>query len=148
MITENSKRTEDAQIRQLINSRVKAMQDKDINGLMSNYSPEVVEFDAVNPLRYNGINETRKRAEEWFGAYKGPIGYEVRDLSITTGNDVAFCHFPYHISGIMTNGSEVDMWVRDTICYRKIDGNWMITHEHTSVPFEVESGKASLALKP
>lgn len=24
----------------------------------------------------------------------------------------------------MTNGSEVDMWVRSTICFRKTDGAW------------------------
>ena len=40
------------------------------------------------------------------------------------------------------------MWVRATVCYRKIDGTWMVTHEHNSVPFDVESGKASLDLKP
>ena len=40
------------------------------------------------------------------------------------------------------------MWVRATTCYRKIDGTWMITHEHQSVPFDTESGKASLDLEP
>jgi hypothetical protein len=40
------------------------------------------------------------------------------------------------------------MWWRATVCYRKIDGKWMITHEHASVPFNVESGKASLDLTP
>jgi ketosteroid isomerase-like protein len=40
------------------------------------------------------------------------------------------------------------MWVRATTCYRKIDGKWMITHEHQSVPFDTESGKASLDLEP
>lgn len=38
--------------------------------------------------------------------------------------------------------------VKTTICFRKLDGKWMVTHEHNSVPFDVESGKASLDLKP
>jgi hypothetical protein len=29
------------------------------------------------------------------------------------------------------------MWWRTTICFRKIDGKWMVTHEHNSVPFDV-----------
>ena len=48
----------------------------------------------------------------------------------------------------MTNGREVDMWVRMTVGFRKINGKWMVTHEHTSVPFDAESGKASVDLKP
>jgi hypothetical protein len=31
---------------------------------------------------------------------------------------------------------------------RKIDEKRMVTHEHNSVPFDVESGKASLDFKP
>ena len=40
------------------------------------------------------------------------------------------------------------MWWRSTICFRKIDGNWMITHEHNLVFFDPKGGKASLDLKP
>ena len=40
------------------------------------------------------------------------------------------------------------MWVRTTVCFRKIDGTWLITHEHNSVPFNPETGKASLDLAP
>jgi hypothetical protein len=30
----------------------------------------------------------------------------------------------------------------------QIDEKWMVTHEHNSVSFDVESGKASLDFKP
>ena len=40
------------------------------------------------------------------------------------------------------------MWLRTTTCYRKVGGEWLVTHEHNSVPFDVETGKASLALQP
>jgi ketosteroid isomerase-like protein len=116
---------------------------------MSNYAPDVQEFDAVNSLQYIvGIDGPRKRADEWFAAYQGPISYQVRDLNITAGSDIAFCHFLYHISGTMTNGQEVDMWLRATLGCQKLDGKWLVTHEHSSVPFDVGSGKASLELKP
>jgi hypothetical protein len=42
----------------------------------------------------------------------------------------------------------IGMWVRMATCYCKIDGKWMVTHEHQSVPFDAESGKALLDLKP
>jgi ketosteroid isomerase-like protein len=40
------------------------------------------------------------------------------------------------------------MWWRETACYRKLEDEWLITHQHSSVPFDVGSGKASLDLRP
>jgi ketosteroid isomerase-like protein len=148
MTTENSEATGEAQLRALIDDRVKAVRAKDIDGLMSRHAPGVLMFDALNPLQYIGSDTVRARAEEWFSWYQGPIGYEVRDLSIATSETVAFCHYLYRVSGTMTNGREVDMWVRATVGFRKIEGTWMVTHEHSSVPFDAESGRASLDLKP
>lgn len=148
MTTANNKAIDEAQIRALIEDRVKAVRARDINGLMSNHAPDILSFDVVNPLQYSGSDTVRERAQEWFALYQGPIGYEIRDLSITTGNEVAFCHYLYRVSGTRRDGGKVDMWVRATVCYRKIDGTWMITHEHDSVPFDPESGRASLDLKP
>jgi uncharacterized protein (TIGR02246 family) len=148
MTTEKSTTTDEAQIRALIEDRVKAIRARDIDALMSHHAPDILSFDALNPLRYIGSDKVRARAEEWLSWYQGPIGYEVRDLSITTGDTAAFCHYLYRVSGTMTNGRTVDMWVRSTVCYEKIDGRWMIAHEHTSVPFDAESGQASLDLKP
>ncbi|HKR02174.1 MAG TPA: nuclear transport factor 2 family protein [Pyrinomonadaceae bacterium] len=146
MTTEN--REDEAQLRALIDERVKAIHDRDADRLMAHHAPEVLTFDALNPLRYVGAEKVRERSEQWLSWYSGPIGYEVRDLSITAGERVAFCHYLYRISGTMTNGKEVSMWLRSTICFRKLDGKWMITHEHTSVPFDAESGKASLDIEP
>jgi uncharacterized protein (TIGR02246 family) len=148
MTTENSRATDEAQIRALIDDRVKTVRAKDIDGLMSNHAPDVLMFDALNPLQYIGSDKVRERAQQWFSWYQGSIGYEIRDLVVTTGDTAAFCHYLYRVSGTMTNGREVDMWVRATVGFRRIDGKWMVTHEHTSVPFDVESGRASLDLRP
>jgi ketosteroid isomerase-like protein len=148
MATANNKAIDEAQIRTLIEDRAKAVRAKDINGALANIALDVVSFDVVNPLQSIGSAAARKRAEEWFSSFQGPIGYEIRDLSITTGNDVAFCHFLNRVQATRTDGGELDMWWRATICYSKIDGKWMVTHEHSSVPFDANSGKASLDLRP
>jgi hypothetical protein len=36
---------------------------------------------------------------------------------------------------VMGAGRKIKVWYRTTICYRKIDGKWVVTHEHDSVPF-------------
>lgn len=136
------------QIRQLIAARSAAVRDKDIDGLMSNLAPDVISFDVVNPLHYVGLEATRRRAEEWLSSFRGPIRHEIRGLSITAGDEAAFSHCLTRVSGTTLQGVEVDMWLRSTVCYRKFDAKWMITHQHNSVPFDAESGRASLDLQP
>jgi PhnB protein len=63
------------------------------------------------------------------------------------GDDVAFCHSLNRISGTKTEKS--DIWFRHTLGFRKIGGEWKITHEHESVPFYMDgSYKAAVDLKP
>jgi ketosteroid isomerase-like protein len=148
MTSENSKATNEAQIRALIDDRAKAVRAKDVNGAISSIAPDILSFDVVNPLQHVGSDASRKRAEEWFSSFQGPIGYEIRDLSITAGETLGFSHGLSAVSATRPDGGQLDMWWRTTVCFRKIEGKWMITHEHNSVPFDVESGKASLDLKP
>jgi uncharacterized protein (TIGR02246 family) len=140
--------TGEAEIRALIDTQIKAVRAKDVSGLMASYAPDVLVFDLVNPLQYRGFDALRKRAAEWLSSFEGPVGYEVHDLRISAADDVAFGHSLNRVSGTTTQGKKIDMSWRATVCCRKIDGKWMVTHGHSSVPFDMESGKASLDLKP
>jgi len=148
MTTENGRASDEAQIHKLIEDRVEAVRDKDLARAMASVGPEILSFDVVNPLRYSGSEALRQRAQAWFSSYQGPIGFEVRDLSITAGHDVAFSYSLNRVVGTLTDGTRIDMWWRSTVGYRKVDGRWLTTHEHNSVPFNPENGKASLDLKP
>jgi len=48
----------------------------------------------------------------------------------------------------MKNGQPSDMWLRATSGLRKMNGKWLIVHDHVSVPIDFETGKAVLELKP
>ena len=39
-----------------------------------------------------------------------------------------------------------DLWVRWTACFRRIDGVWLVVHDHVSVPADLEHGQAVLNL--
>ncbi|MBO0849147.1 MAG: nuclear transport factor 2 family protein [Pseudonocardia sp.] len=131
----------EAEIRELFETRTRALAGKDAATLAAVNDTAVVVFDAVAPFVHRGA-ETTARKQEWLAAYRGGIGHEVRDLEITADADLAFCHFLVRISGTMLNGTEVGMWVRATSCLRKLNGGWKIVHEHASVPFDAETGKA------
>jgi ketosteroid isomerase-like protein len=148
LTTRDRNALDEAQIRALIDDRVKAVRAKDVNGAIASLAPDILSFDVANPLQYVGSDRARKRTAEWFSSFQGPIGYEMHDLSIATGDGVAFSLSLNRVNATKTDGKRLDMWWRATVCYRKIDGKWMVTHEHSSVPFDEESGKASLDLKP
>jgi len=149
MTTEESNASNKAEIMETINNWVKAIRAKDVNAVMSHYSPDILLFDLAPPLQYVGGDEYRKNWNEWFATWQGQIGYEIQNLSITVSDDGAFRHSLNRISGNRTNGEETDVWVRATACYRKSDGTWLITHEHVSVPLYMDgSNRAALDLKP
>ncbi len=147
-MTTEKNNIDETEIRALIDDRVKAVQAKDVEAAMNKVAGDILSFDVVGGLQQHGSSASRKRAEEWFASFQGDIGLEVRELSITAGDSVAFCHGLNHVSATRADGGKLDMWWRATTCLRKIDGRWIVSHEHNSVPFDPETGKAALDLKP
>jgi ketosteroid isomerase-like protein len=138
------KSADETQILKQINGLVDAVRSKDLERTMSFYSPDIVSFDLEPPLQYTNT----KRWKQTFAAFEGPIGYEIRELSITGNNDLAFAHSLNRSSGTLKNGTRSETWVRWTACFRKLGGNWLIVHDHVSVPVDPATGKASMDLKP
>ena len=145
----NREATDEAEIRALIDDLAKAIGAKDVERVMSHYAEGIVSFDLAPPLQYVGVDAIRESLEAWFPTFPGPVGYEVRDLSITAAGGIAFCHSLNRISGVRSDGEEMGVWVRATLCLRKIGGRWAVTHEHTSVPFYMDgSYRAAVDLEP
>jgi uncharacterized protein (TIGR02246 family) len=140
--------TAETEIRQLIDRFQRAIQAKDLNGVLSVYAPDIVSFDLVPPMQHVGIVAYRRPWEETFASFEGRIGYQVSDLHITAAGDVAFSHSLNQMSGTTKSGQTTSMWVRWTACFRKLDGRWLITHEQVSVPIDMESGRALLDFEP
>jgi ketosteroid isomerase-like protein len=57
------------------------------------------------------------------------------DLAFSTG----FTRFAATVGG-----DAIDLWTRETLCYRKYEGNWRIFHDHVSVPVDLGSGPIKL----
>jgi ketosteroid isomerase-like protein len=144
----NTTETDETSIRALMNNRIAATRNKDIDGVLSCFSPEVMSFDVVGPLAHNGVLAVRKRLEEWFATLQGAIGFAVSDLKIYSSTDAAHCYGLCHVQATTADGNILDMWWRETTCFSKVNGAWAITHVHSSVPFDVQTGKAAVDLKP
>jgi PhnB protein len=140
---------EDARIRAAIESWAAALRAKDVGRILSHYAPDVVTADLAPPLWNTGVGTLRKNFEQWFSTWAGPIGFEVRALHVTAGGDLAFARSLNRIHGARTDGSQNDVWVRATVCFRKGGDEWTVIHEHVSVPFYMDgSYRAAVDLKP
>jgi uncharacterized protein (TIGR02246 family) len=149
MTTGNTRADDETQIRRLVEGWAEALRAKDVDRVVSHYAADIVSFDLAPPLQHVGTDALRKGLAAWFPTFRGAVGYEIGDLSITTGGDVAFCRSLSRISGTRTDGEETDVWVRATVGLRRIDGTWKVTHEHASVPFYMDgSYKAAVDLEP
>jgi ketosteroid isomerase-like protein len=123
---------------------------KDLDGIMSVYIPgdSLFVFDVIPPRQYIGAHAY---AADWYSVlagFSGPIKADITDLSITSNDNLAFAHSIQHFTGIDRGGKNIEWTLRVTDCYRKINGKWLIVHEHYSVPVDLKTAKADLTSKP
>jgi ketosteroid isomerase-like protein len=137
----------EAEIRALVDNWANAIRAKDVDGVMAHYAADNVTFDLAPPLV--STRADAQGLEAWFATWRGPIGYEIRDLTISAGDGAAFCRSLARLSGTTIDGEKNDVWFRLTLCFRKIGGEWKIAHQHESVPFYMDgSYRAAVDLKP
>jgi ketosteroid isomerase-like protein len=72
----------------------------------------------------------------------------VREVTLTVEGNLAFVSALNRMRGRI-GGEDQDLWYRTTMCLRKINGQWRIVCDHTSVPFYMDgSYRAAIDLKP
>jgi ketosteroid isomerase-like protein len=143
-MTAANSETPEEQIRVLMKDRVRALCGRDLHAPTSRLAPGILSFDTVKPRRYSASDAITKRLAEWLSSFQGPIAYEVAILRIALADDVAFCHSLNWGSATRTDGARIDKWWFATVCFCKTDGNWAITHEHSSAAFDVNGCRGLL----
>jgi ketosteroid isomerase-like protein len=121
-------------IRERIDSLAEAIRNKSLDQVLTHYSPDVFVYDLLPPLEVRGIAKYRHNFEKWFATMAGRIHYEMLDVTISADNTHAFVHCLSHVTGARSGGGRADYWVRVTSGWRKVEGHWLIAHEHISMP--------------
>jgi ketosteroid isomerase-like protein len=62
------------------------------------------------------------------------VVFDFTEMNITAGSDVAFVTALMRCAGTEANGERIELEFRLTIGLRKINGQWLIAHEHHSIP--------------
>lgn len=133
MVEPNGRASDEARILEIIAAWQRAVIAKDANALIHHYASDVVVFDVVPPASFTGSERYREHWQRWFDSMKGPIGFEMNDITVVADGDVAFAH---SVNRVVVDGQ--DNLVRATVGFRRIDGDWRVVHEHASVPLMMD----------
>jgi uncharacterized protein (TIGR02246 family) len=126
--------TDETAIRDLIENWARAVRSKNFNRILANHSPDILMFDVPPPLQSKGIEAYRKTWDIFFSWSRDSGVYDINEMNITAGNDVAFVTAMMRCAGTEANGEKLELEFRVTVGLHKIEGQWIVMHEHHSVP--------------
>ena len=130
----NAKTTDETAIRDLVENWARAVRSRNISAILANHSPDVLMFDVPPPLQSKGLEAYKKTWDLFFSWSRDPVAFDFTEMNITAGTDVAFVTALMRCAGTEPNEEKIDLEFRLTIGLRKISGQWVITHEHHSIP--------------
>ncbi|GIM91693.1 YybH family protein [Paractinoplanes toevensis] len=138
------------EIREVIEGKAALLQKGDARAILSYYAPSFVEYTLAPPLQQPGDARDPAPLAAWIATFEAPPRREVTRLEITTDGDVAFATSLDSLTAVPRGATDsFTLWFRVTLGLRRIDGRWLVTHEHESVPFEMDgSFRASTGLTP
>jgi uncharacterized protein (TIGR02246 family) len=134
MSASSTRTVNEAAIRELVESWARAVRAKDLNGILANHSTDMLMFDVPPPLQSKGIEAYKKTWELFFSWSNDPVVFDIKDMNIIAGTDVAFVAALMRCAGTEKNGERIELEFRLTIGLRRIGDQWIVLHEHHSIP--------------
>ena len=134
MSANNQRATDRAEIRDLIENWARAVRSKNLDGILADHSPEMLMFDVPPPIQSKGLEAYQKTWDVFFSWSQDSGVFNIEEMDITAGDDVAFVTALMRCGGTESNGEKVELQFRLTIGLRKINGRWTVMHEHHSIP--------------
>ncbi|MCG8692614.1 MAG: nuclear transport factor 2 family protein [Minwuiales bacterium] len=121
--------------------------DKDADAIVDCYAADALIYSLAPPLGARGMD--RDGVAAWLATWDGPIRVDAAEVDLTVRGDVAYATALNRMRGRKTDGEDIDLWFRTTLCFGRAAGRWRIVHDHASVPFLMDgSYRAALDLKP
>ena len=136
-------------IEQILREAAAGVEAGDVDRLMAMFDEgeDAFTFD-YTPPRTVTTRELRRNFIPSLDALDGPITCGYREIHPQLlAADAAWSWAIMHVAFRTKNGSAIDLVVRVTDIWRKLDGRWRVIHEHCSFPVDVMTGKADLQSK-
>jgi len=126
--------TTENQVRVTVDEWTLAVRNEDINGVLKNHDPNIVMFDLPYPLQSKGMEEYKKTWELFFSWSKQSRVFDIVEMEIKANEHLAFCYGLMRCAGKSKGGNKEEFTFRLTLGLVKKNGQWLICHEHHSLP--------------
>jgi uncharacterized protein (TIGR02246 family) len=130
---EKNHKTGEEEVRKIIDNWAEAVRKRDMKGILAHHAEEIVMYDVPKPFESIGIEAYRKTWDIFFDDTK-PGVFDIKELQVTAGDDIAFCYATMTCSEKSNTKHFVNLDFRLTVGLKKVEGQWIIMHEHHSIP--------------
>jgi ketosteroid isomerase-like protein len=124
----------EVELRALIEQWAKAVRDEDFQGIRARHDPGILMFDVPPPFSSKGLDAYMETWKTFFGSATRPIAFDFDEIEIVAGEDVAFATAVGHCIYVPHGGKPTPLQFRLTMGFRRAGSQWLIVHEHHSVP--------------
>jgi uncharacterized protein (TIGR02246 family) len=126
---------DEAAIRSLVERWAESVHTGDLDAVLADHADDIVMFDVPPPHEgVRGLDAYRETWPPFFEWQRQGASFEIVELEVTAGGDVAFAHALLRCGTTAELEANPDNRLRLTLGLRRAGGRWVVTHEHHSFP--------------
>ncbi|MGC2784005.1 MAG: nuclear transport factor 2 family protein [Roseiarcus sp.] len=110
-------------VRDVIEAWADAVRRKDYDGILRSHAADFVMFDVPPPFKSVGLDAYRKTWDLFFSWSSGPVRFDIQEMDVTAGADVAFAFASMRCEGPGPDGQSEALDFRLTMASRKSRGD-------------------------
>jgi len=127
-------RMNESAVRDLLERWAAAVRAKNMPEVLANHSPDFRLFDVPPPFESRGLAAYEDTWKLFYSSQPDPVAFDIKWLEVVAGDDVAFAFAHMQCVEPTEKVKRKLLDFRLTVGLRKLEGRWIIVHEHHSVP--------------
>jgi ketosteroid isomerase-like protein len=141
-----------SKVQDVLENYKSAVYEKDAEKFLSAYAADVHIYDCWGNWECKDISSWRENVMMWFNNLREEgnlLKVDFNDLTIEENTNVAFVHCAVsYVAYSEESGEKLrQMTNRFTFGLKNVNESWLITHEHSSLPIDMQTGKGMFNLK-
>jgi len=126
--------TNESAVRGLLERWAAAVRAKNMSEILASHSPAFLMFDVPPPFESRGLAAYEDTWRLFYSSQPEPVAFDIKWLEVVAGDDVAFAFAHMQCVEPTERVQRTPLDFRLTVGLRKVEGRWIIMHEHHSVP--------------
>jgi uncharacterized protein (TIGR02246 family) len=139
------------EVQDILENYTTAVREKDVEKFVSAYASDIHVYDCWGDWEFVGFSRWRESVKEWFDGLSEEgvtLKIDFGDVAVEENSDLAFVRCVVTFAAYNELGQKLRQIAnRFTFGLRKEEGSWLIRHQHSSLPINMETGKGIFNLR-